>query len=289
MPGRTIDGRALAGRIEAAVARDVADAAKKTGRPPQLDAILVGQDEASAIYVRRKEEAARRAGIATKVHQLPAPTGADELGRMLDALGQDRMITGLLLQLPLPKALDPAVFFPRIHPLKDVDCFHPANVGRLLTATAPMPPATPAGVLEILDAERVPLAGADVVVVNHSALVGKPLAAMLLARDATVTVCHKHTRDLATHTRRADVLIAATGVPGLIRRQHVKPGAVVLDVGIARGEDGKVRGDVAFDEVLAVAGAVTPVPGGIGPMTVAMLLRNVVTAFRLQEAAGGPR
>lgn len=287
MPGRTIDGRAWAARVEDAVRRDVAKLKKDMRMAPQLDAILVGDDPASALYVRRKEEACRRVGIATKIHRLPSSTRADELAAMLQALGQDPMIHGILLQLPLPKRLEPEAFFPLIVPLKDVDGFHPTNAGRVLHGEAALAPATPLGILEILRLERVPLRGAHAVIVNHSRLVGRPLAALLLAEDATVTVCHKFTRDLASHTRTADILVTATGVPGLITRDHVKPGAVVIDVGIHRTGQGTVQGDVRFEEVLAVAKAVTPVPGGVGPMTVAMLLRNLVAATRLQRDAGG--
>lgn len=287
MPGRIIDGKALASKFEASVRREVAALKKKTRLVPQLDAVLVGDDAASALYVRRKEEACARTGIATKTHRLPGRTPAPELANMLRALGQDPMITGILLQLPLPKGLDAGAFFPRIHPLKDVDCFHPDNAGLVLQGRPRIPPATPQAVLDLLAAERVKLEGAHAVVVNHSSLVGKPLAALLLSRNATVTVCHEYTRDLAALTMQADVLVSATGVPGLITARHVKPGAVVIDVGIARTRDGRVRGDVLFDEVAPVAAAVTPVPGGVGPMTVAELLRNIVTAFRLQRADGG--
>lgn len=287
MPGRVIDGRALAGRIEADLRHDVAELKRRTGKTPQLDAILVGDDPASALYVKRKEEGAARAQIATKTHRLSPPVDPDELGRMLDALGQDPMINGILLQLPLPPPLDPTGFFPRIHPLKDVDSFHPVNQARVLHGRPLLPPATPQAVLELLAAEQVNLTGADVVIVNHSSLIGKPLAALLLKRDATVTVCNKRTKNLADHTRRADILVTATGVPGLITKDHVRPGATVIDVGIHRGPDGHVHGDVRFEEVMSVAQAVTPVPGGVGPMTIAVLLRNVVEAFRLQHRLGG--
>lgn len=284
MPGRSIDGRAHAARAEARVKAEV-DALRRTGAPaPQLDVVLVGDDAASAIYVKRKGEACHRVGVAVKEHRLPASATTEEIAQVLRALNVDPMVTGILLQLPLPKGRDEARLLETIRPAKDVDCFHPENVGRAAQGTGRILPATPKAVMDILEAERVPLAGAHVVIVNHSNLIGRPLAALLLQRDATVTVCHKATRDLAAETRRADILIAATGVAGLITRDHVKPGAVVIDVGIARSE-GKVTGDVRFNEVLDIASAVTPVPGGVGPMTVATLLGNVLEAHRLQHPA----
>lgn len=285
MPGRRIDGRALAQRFESEV-RAAVDAARAPRRPsPQLDIVVVGEDPASQIYVRRKEEACARVGIATKVHRLPASSTPDEVAKLLDALNLDPMVTGVLLQLPLPTGFEAGPLVAHIDPQKDVDGLHPESLGRVAEGMAPLAPATPQAVLAILDAEQVALKGVHVVIVNHSNLVGRPLALLLLQRDATVTVCHKFTRDLAFHTRQADVLVSATGVPGLITAKHVKPGAVVIDVGIARQGD-KIQGDVAFDEVAAVASALTPVPGGVGPMTVAMLLSNVMAAYDLQRAAG---
>jgi len=282
MPGRLLDGRGLAQRVEERLRGDV-DALRKRGAPaPQLNVILVGADPASSIYVRRKKEACQRVGIAVKEHILEASTSTQEVGTLIEALNLDPMITGILLQLPLPAGRDERHLLETIHPAKDVDCFHPSNVGRAAQGTGTLLPATPKAVLAILEDAKIPLQGAEVVIVNHSNLIGRPLAALLLQREATVTVCHKHTRDLAAHTRRADVLVTATGVAGLITRAHVKAGATVIDVGIAREGD-KVRGDVQAD-VLDVAGALTPVPGGVGPMTVAMLLSNVIAAHRLQHA-----
>lgn len=287
MPGRTIDGRAHAERVEARVRADV-EAVRRAGAPvPQLNVVVVGDDPASAIYVRRKREACDRVGVAVKEHRLPASTSTEEVATLLEALNLDPMVTGVLLQLPLPPGRDERRLLETIHPSKDVDCFHPENVGRAVQGTGTLLPATPKGILLLLEGERVALRGAHAVVVNHSNLIGRPLAALLLQRDATVTVAHKHTRDLARVTREGDVLVSATGVPGLITKGHVKPGAVVVDVGIAR-VGGKVVGDVLFDEVLEVASAVTPVPGGVGPMTVAVLLANVVAAHRLQHRAEVP-
>jgi methylenetetrahydrofolate dehydrogenase (NADP+) / methenyltetrahydrofolate cyclohydrolase len=284
MPGRTLDGRALAQRVEARVRADVAALTGDGRPPPQLDVVLVGDDPASHVYVRRKRDACERVGIAVKEHRLPTATSTEELATLLAALNLDPMVTGVLLQLPLPPGRDEGALLATIHPHKDVDCFHPENLGRAVQGTGTILPATPRAVLALLDEAGVSLRGAHVAIVNHSNLIGRPLAALLLQRDATVTVCHKHTANLAAETRRADVLVTATGVPGLIGREHVKPGAVVIDVGIAR-VDGQVRGDVRADEVLPVASALTPVPGGVGPMTVAMLLTNLVAAARLQRGS----
>jgi methylenetetrahydrofolate dehydrogenase (NADP+) / methenyltetrahydrofolate cyclohydrolase len=281
MPGRLLDGRALAQRVEERIRADVAALVRSGAPAPQLDVVLVGADPASRIYVRRKKEACQRVGVAVKEHALEASTSTEEIATLLEALNLDPMISGILLQLPLPPGRDERLLLETIRPSKDVDCFHPANVGRAAQGTGTLLPATPKAVIAILEDAQVPLKGAEVVIVNHSNLIGRPLAALLLQREATVTVCHKHTRDLAAHTRRADVLVSATGVPGLITKSHVKPGATVVDVGIAR-EGEKVRGDVRED-VLEVAGALTPVPGGVGPMTVAMLLSNVVAAHRLRH------
>lgn len=285
MPGRIIDGRALAHRVEERVRRKVDAYREAHGRPPQLDVVLVGHHPPSEVYVRRKQEACARVGIAVKAHHLEASSTAQDVAHLLDSLNWDPMIQGILLQLPLPEGLEAAPFVSAINPEKDVDCFHPLNIGRAVQGTGHLLPATPRGVMEILDAEGVPLEGAHAVVVNHSNLVGRPLAALLLQRNATVTVAHKFTRELAMHTKRADILVTATGVPGLITRDHVRPGAVVVDVGISR-EGERVRGDVRFEEVLEVAAAVTPVPGGVGPMTVAMLLENVLAAAEAAAAGG---
>lgn len=281
MPGRLLDGRALAQRVEERLRLDVSAIAAAGAPPPQLAVVLVGSDPASAIYVRRKREACQRVGIAVKEHVLDASTSTEEVATLLEALNLDPMITGILLQLPLPGGRDERRLVETIHPSKDVDCFHPANVGRAAQGNGILLPATPKAVLALLDDAKVPLQGAEVVLVNHSNLIGRPLAALLLQREATVTVCHKRTRELATHTKRADVLITATGVAGLITKDHVRRGATVIDVGIAREGD-RVRGDVQED-VLDVAGLLTPVPGGVGPMTVAMLLENVLAAHRLQH------
>lgn len=291
MAARIIDGRSIAKRIEETLLQDVREFTRSRGRPPRLAAVLVGDDEASQVYVRRKSEAAKRVGIDAVTHRLPARSREADVARLLEQLAADDGVDGILLQIPLPGGLDADRLMGAIPVEKDVDCFHPHNVGRAAQGGAALLPCTPQGVLEILDHERVTLEGAEVCIVNHSNLVGRPLALLLLQRNATVTVCHKYTKGLADHTRRADVLISATGVAGLIGREHVKPGAVVLDVGISRG-DGGLAGDVRFEEVKEVAGAITPVPGGVGPLTVAMLLRNILAAARARPRAaarvGGP-
>lgn len=284
MVARRIDGRAHAKRIEDSLARIVHDEAPRRRATPNLVAVLVGDDAASAVYVKRKTEAAARTGIRTATKHLPASASQEEVRVVLSALAADRDVDGILLQLPLPPSLEAKELLDLIPPEKDVDCFHPVNVGAVALDRANLLPCTPAGVLELLLGEGVPLEGAEVVIVNHSHVVGRPLAELLFSRNATVTVCHKFTKDLASHTRRADVLITATGVPGLITRGHVKPGAVVIDVGIARSPQGGITGDVRFEEVSEVASAITPVPGGVGPMTVAMLMRNVVAAWRSRRA-----
>ena len=282
MAGKVLDGQAAAHRVEARVAAEAERIQRSTGQPLRLDAILVGDDPASEIYVRRKREAAARAKVDSRLHVLPPTSTTRSVADLIATLNRDDAVTGVLLQLPLPDGIAKDGLLEAIDPAKDVDGFHPLNLGRAVAGTGALLPATPKGILQLLDDAHVPLKGQEVVIVNHGNLIGRPLAALLMQRDATVTVCHKFTRDLAAHTRRADVLVTATGVAGLIGAGHVKPGAVVIDAGIAR--DGKkVVGDVRFDEVLAVASLLTPVPGGVGPMTVASLLDNVLAAHRLQH------
>jgi methylenetetrahydrofolate dehydrogenase (NADP+)/methenyltetrahydrofolate cyclohydrolase len=282
MSARRIDGRAVADEIQAQVAQEVKAITEAGGPTPRLDVVLVGDDPGSQVYVRRKTEAAGRVGIHGETRRLAADATQATVLKQIEALNIDPRVHGILLQLPLPRQLDKGALLDRIAPAKDVDCFHPQNVGLMLIGRAPMPPPTPQAVVEILDHTGVRLEGAEVVIVNHSNLIGKPLASLLINRDATVAVCHKATRDLKGHTRRADVLISGAGVQGLITRDHVRPGAVVVDVGFARTPEGKLCGDVDTEDVAEVASAITPVPGGVGPVTVAMLLRNVTTACRLQ-------
>jgi methylenetetrahydrofolate dehydrogenase (NADP+)/methenyltetrahydrofolate cyclohydrolase len=277
---KPLDGKALAKRMEGELSTEVARLAKAHGRAPGLAVVLVGHDPASEVYVRRKQEACERTGIATFEHRLPPTVPEAELVALVRRLNADARVDGILVQLPLPAHVSKAAVLQSIAPAKDVDAFHAETMGHALIGDETLAPCTPQGVLLLLDEAGVRLPGAEVCIVNHSNLIGKPLAALLINRDATVTVCHKRTRDLAAHTRAADVLVTATGVPGLIRAEHVKPGAVVVDVGIHRGADGKLVGDVAFDEALPRASRITPVPGGVGPMTIAVLLQNTVRAFR---------
>ncbi|BCB75705.1 bifunctional methylenetetrahydrofolate dehydrogenase/methenyltetrahydrofolate cyclohydrolase FolD [Phytohabitans flavus] len=275
MSATIIDGAAVARRIRAEAAAGVAT----LDRPPGLATILVGDDPASAVYVRNKRRLCVEAGMRDLHRHLDGDVTEVDLAAVLDELAQDEAVTGILLQLPLPPHLDAASLIARIPPEKDVDGLTEASAGRLALGRPGLRPCTPAGVLALLDAYQVKLAGAEAVVVGRSDLVGRPMAALLLRRDATVTVCHSRTRDLEAVCRRADVLVVAAGRPGLVGAGAVKPGASVIDVGIHRGPDG-LRGDVDFEAVRAVAGAVTPVPGGVGPMTIAMLLANTVTAAR---------
>jgi methylenetetrahydrofolate dehydrogenase (NADP+)/methenyltetrahydrofolate cyclohydrolase len=276
---KPLDGKALAKRMEVALAAEVKDLCVRHGRSPGLAVVLVGDDAASEAYVKRKQEACVRAGIRTFEHRLPANVPEADLVRLVLRLNADAAVDGILVQLPLPSHIRKSAVLQSIAPGKDVDAFHAESIGHMLIGDETMAPCTPQGVLMLLDEAGVKLAGTEVCIVNHSNLIGKPLAALLINRDATVTVCHKRTKDLAAHTRRAEVLVTATGVPGLITADHVASGAVVVDVGLHRGADGKLRGDCA-DSVWSKAGWVSPVPGGVGPMTIAVLLQNTVRAYR---------
>ena len=276
MGATLMDGKALAATIRADVAQEVAE----LGRPVGLATVLVGEDPASQIYVRRKEEACAEAGIETFHHELSADTSEDELLALVADLNGNDRVTGILVQLPLPAQIDEDRVIRAIEPLKDVDGFHPINAGSLLLGRAVLPPATPAGIMELLRAYDVPLTGARAVVVGRSNIVGKPVGLLLLAEHATVTIAHSRTRDLSDVVRTADVVVAAVGRAEMVTAEMVKPGAAVIDVGINR-VDGRVVGDLAAD-VGEVAAYVTPVPGGVGPMTIAMLLRNTARAARLQ-------
>lgn len=280
MPASIIDGKAVAAELRARIAADVAALAE----PPGLATLLVGDDPASAVYVASKRRQCVQAGIRDLHRHLPGDVGQDELAAVVDGLGADPAVTGILLQLPLPAHLDSAALIARIPPDKDVDGLTETSAGRLALGRPGLRPCTPAGVMVLLERAGVPLEGAQAVVVGRSVLVGRPMAQLLLAQNATVTVCHSRTRDLAQVCRRADVLVAAAGVPRMIGPDAVKPGAVVIDVGIHRTPAG-LCGDVDTEAVREVAGALTPVPGGVGPMTIAMLLRNTVTAARLGARA----
>ncbi len=292
---RLLDGAAVARSVRARVAEDVAALQAAHGVTPGLSVVLVGDDPASAVYVRNKEKQSVEAGMRGETIRMPATTTQDELLAVVDRLNADERVHGILVQMPLPKQIDPDAVIRRIRPDKDVDAFHPANVGKLLIGERDgFAPCTPAGVMVLLEEAGVPLKGAEVVVIGRSNIVGKPMAALLMQPgvDATVTVCHSRTRDLASHTRRADVLIAAIGRARFVTADMVKPGAVVIDVGMNRIDDPSTKsgtrlvGDVDFDAVRSVASAITPVPGGVGPMTIAMLLANTVRAARLQAGLG---
>jgi methylenetetrahydrofolate dehydrogenase (NADP+) / methenyltetrahydrofolate cyclohydrolase len=281
MTATIIDGREVAARVRAEVARDVAARVERGAGAPGLATILVGDDPASAIYVANKRKASAEVGIADLHRHLPADATQDEVATLIDESNRDPSINGILLQLPVPPGLRGAELTAMILPEKDVDGLTPISVGRLWQGTPGLRPCTPLGVIELLDSYEVELQGAEAVVVGRSDLVGKPLSALLLQRHATVTICHSRTRDLPGVCARADILLAAVGVPRLVGADFVKPGAVVIDVGINRTEAG-LAGDVDFDAVEPRAGLITPVPGGVGPMTIAMLLRNTVTAAGLQ-------
>jgi methylenetetrahydrofolate dehydrogenase (NADP+)/methenyltetrahydrofolate cyclohydrolase len=283
MTATIIDGKSVAARVRADVARDVAELAERAGRPPGLATILVGDDPASEIYVRNKRKACVEAGIEDYHQHLPEDSSHEQVADLIERCNEDAGVSGILLQLPVPGHLHSAALTSLISPDKDVDGLTPISAGRLAQGTPGLRPCTPLGVIELLDEYEVPLEGAEAVVVGRSDLVGKPLAALLLQRNATVTVCHSRTRDLSAVCARADVLVAAVGVPRLVGAAHVKPGAAVIDVGMNRLPDG-LAGDVDFDAVLERAGLITPVPGGVGPMTIAMLLANTVAAARLQAA-----
>lgn len=284
---QVIDGKAIAAEVRAEVAEEVRALVAEHGRVPGLATVLVGDDPASAVYIGGKIRACAEVGIESIHHPLPADTLHEEVARLITRLNADTAVSGILLQLPVPEPLDGAALTALIDPDKDVDGLTPISAGRLAQGRPGLRPCTPSGVIELLDRHDVVLEGAEAVVVGRSDLVGKPIAALLLARNATVTACHSRTRDLAETCRRADVLIAAVGVPRLVKGDWVKDGAAVIDVGMNRLEEGLV-GDVDFDPARERAGVITPVPGGVGPMTIAMLLRNTVTAARLQLFTQAP-
>jgi len=274
-----IDGKAVAASVRARVAEEVQVFETEHGRVPALATVLVGDDPASHVYVGGKHKACEEAGIRSVHHGLAAETSEDELLELVAELGLDCEVDGILVQLPVPDQIDPDRVVAAIDPAKDVDGLTPVNAGLLAHGMPGLVPCTPAGVMELLRHEGVELEGAEAVVVGRSKLVGVPVARLLLGANATVTSCHSRTRDLAAVCRRADVLIAAVGVPELLGADSVKPGAVVIDVGVNRTDDG-LRGDVDFDAAAEVASAITPVPGGVGPMTIAMLLVNTLAAAR---------
>ncbi|HEY8417747.1 MAG TPA: bifunctional methylenetetrahydrofolate dehydrogenase/methenyltetrahydrofolate cyclohydrolase FolD [Limnochordales bacterium] len=285
MSANIIDGKAVAADVRRQVAEQVAELTRKLGFPPGLAVIRVGEDPASKVYVTNKRKAAAQVGVRSWEHALPAETPREELLALIQRLNQDPEVHGILVQLPLPSHLDETEIVAAVAPEKDVDGFHPLNVGRLWEGIPGLVPCTPAGILELIRRTGVDPAGRRAVVIGRSNIVGKPVAALLLAANATVTICHSRTRDLPAVCREADILVAAAGRPRLVQADWVKSGAVVIDVGINRLPDGSLTGDVDFEAVREVAGHITPVPGGVGPMTIAMLLANTVKAARLQTGA----
>ncbi len=287
MTATIIDGKAVAERRRTALAEQTAVFTRETHVVPHLAAVLVGDDPASGVYVKSKHAACEKAGMMSTVHRLPATITTVELMALVQRLNEDAAVHGILVQLPLPAQVDTQAILDAVDPLKDVDAFHPENVGLLVQGRPRFLPCTPHGIQVLLREYAVPTAGAHVVVVGRSEIVGKPIGMMLVQKgataDATVTICHSRTRELASITRQADILIAAIGKPEFITAEMVQPGATVIDVGINR-VDGKLVGDVAFGPVSAIAGRITPVPGGVGPMTIAMLLENTLTAARLQTS-----
>lgn len=277
MAAKIIDGKAVAARIKEELKAEVASLDKR-GVTPGLAVVIVGEDPASRIYVNLKKKTCAELGIYSEEHALPAGTSQRELLSLVRRLNADPRLHGVLVQSPLPDGLDELAVIETIDPRKDVDCFHPINVGRLSIGLPGPAPCTPAGVMELIREAGVEVKGSECVVVGRSNIVGKPMALLLLAAHGTVTVCHSRTRDLGSVCRRADILVAAVGKAGLITGGMIKPGATVIDVGTNRLPDGKLVGDVDFASAAEVAGAITPVPGGVGPMTIVMLMRNTVRA-----------
>ena len=284
MSASLIDGKAFAASLRARVAERVPAFREAAGRAPGLAVVLVGEDPASAVYVRSKGRATREAGMESFEHRLPADVSHDELLALVDRLNADPAIDGILIQLPLPPHIDADAVLLRIDPDKDVDGFHPVNAGRLATGLPGFVPCTPLGCLMLLEDTLGDLSGLDAVVIGRSNIVGKPMAALLTAKSCTVTIAHSRTRNLPHHLLHADIVVAAVGRAGFVKGDWLKPGATIIDVGINR-VDGRLVGDVDFDSAASVAGAITPVPGGVGPMTIACLLRNTLVAAHRREGA----
>ena len=292
MTASIIDGKAIAADLRQKVAKVAATFRESTGRSPGLAVVLVGEHPPSAAYVRSKVKATVEAGMESFEHRIPAETSQDDLIELIDRLNTDDHVDGILVQLPLPEHVDEQAVLTRVDPAKDVDGFHPMNVGRLSIGLDPLVPCTPLGCLILLQRTLGDLSGKDAVVIGRSNIVGKPMAQLLLQANCTVTIAHSRTKDLPEAVRRSDIVVAAVGRPELIRGSWLKPGATVIDVGQERVEqpDGtrKLLGDVAYDEAAEVAGAITPVPGGVGPMTIACLLRNTVVAAHRRERLPEP-
>lgn len=278
-----IDGKIVSASVKQNVADECAALFKKTGKKPGLAVIIVGDDPASRVYVNNKKKACELVGFLSREYALPAETTQEELTELVKKLNNDNEINGILCQLPLPKHLDEKAVIELIAPEKDVDAFHAANVGKIMIGDYDFLPCTPAGVMEMLSYYNIEISGKECVVLGRSNIVGKPMAMLLLHKNGTVTICHSRTKDLKEVCRRADILVAAVGIPKFVTEDMIKNGAVVIDVGINRLDNGKLCGDVDFEQVEKKASYITPVPGGVGPMTIATLMKNTLTAFKIQN------
>lgn len=277
-----LDGKKVSARIKAEAAKEV-EALKEKGIKPCLAVVLVGNDPASKVYVRNKKRACEEVGIISSEYVLPEETTQEQLEELIDTLNESENVDGILVQLPLPKHLDEKAVINKISVNKDVDAFHPVNVGKIMIGDYDFLPCTPAGVMELIKESGIDVAGKHCVVVGRSNIVGKPQAMLLLHQNGTVTICHSKTANLKEECRRADIIVAAVGKENIITADMVKPGAVVIDVGMNRNAEGKLCGDVDFENVKEIAGAITPVPGGVGPMTIAMLMKNTVKAAQMRK------
>ena len=275
---KIIDGKLISAQIREEIAEKVKEYNERTGKLPGLAVVIVGENPASQVYVRNKKKACEQVGFNSWVYEMPESTTQDELNALIDKLNDDCEVHGILVQLPLPKHLDEEQVILRIKPEKDVDAFHPTNVGRITIGNPKFLPCTPAGIMELLHRSGIEIAGKECVVIGRSNIVGKPMALLLLSENGTVTVCHSKTRDLKEVCRRADILVVAIGKADYVTADMVKEGAVVIDVGMNRNAEGKLTGDVDFASVSEVASHITPVPGGVGPMTITMLLQNTLRA-----------
>ena len=279
---KILDGKMVSQRIKDELAQEVVEL-KEKGINPGLAVIIVGDDPASRVYVNNKKKACEQIGVYSEEYALPAETTEQELLDLIEKLNKDKKINGILVQLPVPKHINEETIINAIDPKKDVDAFHPVNVGKIMVGNFDFVPCTPAGVMELIKESGIDVEGKECVVVGRSNIVGKPQAMLLLHKNATVTICHSRTKDLAEKTKNADILVAAVGIPEFIKGDMIKPGAVVIDVGINRVADKKLVGDVDFEACEKIASAITPVPGGVGPMTIAMLMKNTVKAALIQQ------
>lgn len=286
MTAQVINGKEIVASIREEIKNEV-EALTAEGKQPGLAVILVGEDPASAVYVRNKAKACEEAGIYSEVHKLSADTSEEELLQLIAQLNGDRKINGILVQLPLPRHIDEDNVIDAVSPSKDVDCFHPINVGNLMIGKDSFLPCTPSGIIQILKRIDVPVAGKHAVVIGRSNIVGKPMAMLLLRENATVTVCHSRTPNIQEIAKQADILVVAVGREKMVTKDYVKPGAVVIDVGMNRMENGKLCGDVDFDDVMDTASYITPVPGCVGPMTITMLLKNTLEAAKQADPVTG--